>query len=61
MFSEIYPGPGSDSVITEKFEVICWVEEEHEIRSGKGLPSKICVVSKILNRPCQKYNQAFRS
>lgn len=36
MFSEIYPGPGSDSVITEKFEVICWVEEEHEIRSGKG-------------------------
>lgn len=36
MFSEIYPGPGSDSVITEKFEVICQVEEEHEIRSGKG-------------------------
>ena len=36
MFSEIYPGPGSDSVITEKFEVICWVEEEHEIRSDKG-------------------------
>ena len=37
MFSEIYPGFISHSIITEKkFDVISRVAEEHEIMSDKG-------------------------
>ena len=35
VFSEIYPGSISDSNITEKSDVLNWVEEEHEIMSDK--------------------------
>ena len=61
VFSEIYPGSISDSNITEKSEVINWVNEDHEIMSDKGFAIQdLCSIKGIyLNRPSQKNNPQF--
>lgn len=61
VFSEIYPDSISDSSITEKSAVIEWVEEEHEIMSGKEFVIQdLCRIKGVyLNRLSQKNNQQF--
>ena len=52
MFSEIYPGFISHSIIIEKkFDVISRVAEEHEIMSDKG----------FFKQAMSKNNPVFRS
>ena len=60
-FSEICPGSISDSDITEKSDVLNWVQEEHEIMPGKGFAIQyFCSIKGIhLNRPSQKSNPQF--
>ena len=61
VFSEIYSGSISDSNITRKFDVLNWVEEEHEIMSGKGFAMQDFgnIKGIYLNRLSQKNNPQF--
>ena len=55
-FSDIYPGPISDSKPTEKCGAVYFVESEHEImRYRRFLIQGLCAVrSMTFNRPKQK-------
>ncbi|XP_066924260.1 uncharacterized protein [Clytia hemisphaerica] len=61
VFSDIYPGSISDSDITEKTDILRFVEEEHELMSDRGFSVQdLCAIKGIyLNRPKQKENDQF--
>ena len=63
VFKEVYDRSISDSDITKNSALISWVEEEHEIMSGKGFAIQhFCSIKgDFLNRTCQKNNTVFRS
>ena len=56
LFSDVYPGSISDSAITEKTDVLKFVECEHELMSDRGFAVQdYCAVKGVyLNRPAQK-------
>ena len=61
VFSDVYPGSISDSAITEKTEILKFVEEEHELMSDRGFAvQELCSIKGIfLNRPKQKDTDQF--
>ena len=56
IFSEIYPGSISDTEITEKTDILSYVNEDHEIMTDRGFAIQdLCAIKKVsLNRPKQK-------
>ncbi len=63
VFSEIYPGSISDTEITEKTDVLKFVQEDHEIMTDRGFSIQdLCAEKGVaLNRPKQKENDQFSS
>ncbi len=59
--SDVYPGPISDSAITEKTGILQFVGEGHEVMSDKGFVIQdLCSIKGIyLNQPKQKENDQF--
>ena len=60
-FSDIYPGSISDNSITEKSEVVHWIQPEHELMADRGFAIQdLCALKGIyLNRPAQKLSDQF--
>ena len=56
IFSEIYPGSISDTEITEKTDILNYVQEGHEIMTDRGFAIQdLCAIKGVsLNRPKQK-------
>ena len=61
LFSDIYPGSITDSVLTEKSGVIKWVNPEHKLMTDRGFAfQELCSIKGIfLNRPAQKNCEQF--